>query len=63
MNQGDKVKAGTKLLTFDTEKIAAAGHPATTAFIVASTADATDFDFASGMDAVEGQTPVITYRG
>ena len=63
VNQGDKVKAGTKLLTFDTEKIAAAGHPATTAFIVASTADATDFDFASGMDAAEGQTPVITYRG
>ncbi|MDN0068769.1 PTS system trehalose-specific EIIBC component [Collinsella ihumii] len=63
VNQGDKVKAGTKLLTFDTEKIAAAGHPATTAFIVASTAAATDFDFASGMDAAEGQTPVITYRG
>ncbi|WP_066828606.1 PTS system trehalose-specific EIIBC component [Collinsella ihumii] len=63
VNQGDKVKAGTKLLTFDTEKIAAAGHPATTAFIVASTADATDFEFASGMDAAEGQTPVITYRG
>ena len=63
VNQGDKVKAGTKLLTFDTEKIAAAGHPATTAFIVASTADTTDFDFASGMDAVEGKTPVITFRG
>ena len=63
VNQGDKVKAGTKLLTFDTAKIAAAGHPATTAFIVASTADATDFDFASGMDAVEGKTPVITFRG
>ncbi len=63
VNQGDKVKAGTKLLTFDTEKIAAAGHPATTAFIVASTADATDFDFASGMDAVEGKTPVITFCG
>ncbi|MDN0055904.1 PTS system trehalose-specific EIIBC component [Collinsella ihumii] len=63
VNQGDKVKAGTKLLTFDTAKIAAAGHPATTAFIVASTADATDFDFASGMDAVEGKTPVITFCG
>ncbi|MDN0063768.1 PTS system trehalose-specific EIIBC component [Collinsella ihumii] len=63
VNQGDKVKAGTKLLTFDTEKIAAAGHPATTAFIVASTADATDFEFASGMDAVEGKTPVITFCG
>ncbi|MCF6413101.1 PTS system trehalose-specific EIIBC component [Collinsella tanakaei] len=63
VNQGDKVKAGTKLLTFDTEKIAAAGHPATTAFIVASTAAATDFDFASGMDAVEGKTPVITFCG
>lgn len=63
VNQGDKVKAGTKLLTFDTERIAAAGHPATTAFIVASTADATDFDFASGMDAVEGKTPVITFCG
>ena len=63
VNQGDKVKAGTKLLTFDTEKIAAAGHPATTAFIVASTADAADFEFLAGMDAAEGETPVITFRG
>ncbi|WP_270403834.1 PTS system trehalose-specific EIIBC component [Candidatus Collinsella stercoripullorum] len=63
VNQGDRVKAGTKLLTFDTEKIAAAGHPATTAFIVASTADAADFEFLAGMDAAEGETPVITFRG
>lgn len=63
VNQGDRVKAGAKLLTFDTAKIAAAGYPATTAFIVASPADATDFAYLSGMDAVEGETPVITFKG
>lgn len=36
VSQGDKVKAGQKLLTFDTEKIKAAGYDTTTAVLVAN---------------------------
>ena len=62
VKQGDRVKAGEPLLTFSTEKIAAAGHPATTAFIVAATAKATDFEFETGMDAEAGTTEVVRFR-
>lgn len=37
VKMGDKVKAGQKLLTFDREKIKAAGYSATTAVLVANT--------------------------
>ena len=35
--QGDRVVSGQKLVTFDLDKIAAAGHPATTMVLVAET--------------------------
>lgn len=38
VNQGDKVKAGQKLLTFDIDKIKAAGYSTTTAVLVANSA-------------------------
>lgn len=62
VKQGDCVKAGEPLLTFSSEKITAAGHPATTAFIVAATADAEGFEFATGMDAQAGATEIIHFR-
>ena len=37
VKMGDQVKAGQKLLTFDIEKIKAAGYSATTAVLVANT--------------------------
>lgn len=59
--QGDRVKAGQRLLTFDQAKICAAGHPAVTAFVVSAPGQARDISFASGMDAVAGETAVVEF--
>ena len=59
--QGDRVKAGQRLLTFDQTKIRAAGHPAVTAFVVSAPGQARDISFASGMDAVAGKTAVVEF--
>lgn len=59
--QGDRVKAGQRLLTFDQAKIRAAGHPAVTAFVVSAPGQARDISFASGMDAVAGETAVVEF--
>ena len=39
VSEGDKVKAGQKLISFDMEKIKAAGHPATIMVIVTNSDD------------------------
>lgn len=39
VSEGDKVKAGQKLITFDIEKIRAAGYPATTAVLLTNSED------------------------
>ena len=46
--EGDKVKAGQKLMTFDIEKIKKAGYSTTTAVLV------TNSDDYSGLDIKEG---------
>ena len=61
VNQGDRVKAGQRLLSFTPEKIRAAGHPTATAFVVSATGSAQGVTFASGMDAEAGATEVVTY--
>ncbi len=58
--EGDRVRRGEKLITFDPEKIKAAGHPTITAFIVSDPGDTTP-TFTTGMDAVAGETPVIQF--
>lgn len=45
---GDKVKIGDPLLVFDVEKIKAAGHPLTTAFVITNSDDFTEIAFATG---------------
>ncbi|MFR7452611.1 MAG: PTS glucose transporter subunit IIA, partial [Gemmiger sp.] len=57
---GDKVRTGDKLITFDPDKIRAAGHPVTTAFVVTDAGDAQP-TFATGLDAVAGQTEVMRF--
>lgn len=57
--QGDNVKAGDVLLTFDPAKIAAAGHPAATAMVVSSMGSAKDLEFNLVLDAVAGQTKIV----
>ena len=49
VHEGDMVKAGDKLITFSPDKIAAAGHPKTTAFIVTEPAGHTNMTFHTGI--------------
>ncbi|MBM6924458.1 PTS system trehalose-specific EIIBC component [Pseudoflavonifractor phocaeensis] len=59
VHEGDRVRLGDRLITFDPEKIRQAGHPTTTAFVVTEPGDFT-FSFRSGLEAAAGQTTVIT---
>lgn len=59
VKEGDRVRLGDKLITFDPEKIRQAGHPTTTAFVVSEPADFT-FAFHAGQTAEAGRTTVIT---
>ena len=59
--QGDRVRAGQKLLSFNQDKIRAAGHPTVTAFVASATGSATDVSYLSGCDAEAGVTPVVTF--
>ncbi|MDO4308875.1 MAG: glucose PTS transporter subunit IIA [Eubacteriales bacterium] len=43
VSEGDQVKAGQKLITFDISKIKAAGYPATTAVLLTNSEDYPDF--------------------
>ena len=56
VHEGDMVKAGDKLITFSPDKIAAAGHPKTTAVIVTEPAGHTNMTFHTGIEAKHGET-------
>lgn len=58
---GDQVKCGDPLIRFDMEKIRAAGHPATTVFLVTEEGEASGIQYLTGMDAQAGSTPVIRF--
>lgn len=58
VHEGDQVRAGDKLITFSPEKIAAAGHPKTTVFIVTEPAGHTDMKFFTYIDVTHGETAV-----
>ena len=62
VKEGQHVKAGQDLIRFDPEKIKAAGHPCTTMLIVTSEGNAKGLTMHSGMNAVAGETPVITWN-
>ena len=47
---GDKVKAGQRVLEFDTGAIIAAGHPTTSAFIITNTDECRLIDLKTGQD-------------
>ena len=57
---GDRVHLGDKLITFDPEKIKAAGHPTTTAFLVTDPGDLVP-TFETNVDAQAGRTVVIRF--
>ena len=56
VHEGDTVKAGDKLITFSPDKIAAAGHPKTTVFIVTEPAGHNSMTFHTGIDVQHGET-------
>ena len=58
VKEGDRVKAGQKLITFDPEKIKAAGHPTTTIMVITNTANYTAFDFNSGLEVHAGDNVI-----
>ena len=59
VKEGDRVHSGDKLISFDTEKTKAAGHPTPTAFVITEPGSA-HFNFHTGLDAQAGQTAIIT---
>ena len=58
VQEGDRVRLGDKLITFDPEKIRKAGHPVTTAFVVTESAGHT-LRFITDVDTKAGETDVI----
>lgn len=56
VHEGDTVKAGDKLITFSPDKIAAAGHPKTTVFVVTEPAGHENLTFRTGLEVQHGQT-------
>ena len=53
--QGDKVKAGQKLITFDPEKIRAAGHPLVSIMVITDDAGFGKFSFEAGKEVKSGE--------
>ena len=60
IREGQRVHAGDPLITFDPEKIKAAGHPIITAFVVSDPGD-TSPTFTTGMEAKAGETAVMQF--
>ena len=60
VKEGDRVHLGDKLITFDPEKIKAAGHPTTTAFLVTDPGDLTP-TFETNVEAQAGRPVVIRF--
>ena len=56
VHEGDKVRAGDKLITFSPNKIAAAGHPKTTVFAVTEPSGHENMTFNTGIDVQHGAT-------
>ncbi len=60
VKEGDRVKAGDKLITFDPENIKAAGHPLTTMMVITNDAGYQTFTFNAGIDCESGKTKIST---
>ena len=58
--EGDRVKAGQELITFDPEKIKAAGHPVTTIMVITNGEGYESFRFDAGM-SVKAAENVIAH--
>ena len=61
VKEGDQVKTGDPLISFTPEKIKAAGHPMTTAFLITDNGSAADVRFKPNQEAKAGQTVIAEY--
>lgn len=59
VKEGQRVKRGDKLITFDPEKIKAAGHPCVTVLVVTDE-NGQSIQMRTGMDVKAGQNTVLT---
>lgn len=59
VNEGDKVKAGDKLIKFDAELIKSKGCPATCILAVTNSDEFPNMKLHTGMDAVVGETVIL----
>lgn len=62
VREGQKVRAGEPLITFDRAKIKAAGHPDVTVCIVTEEGNAQNIQFHTGMSAVEKETVLARFQ-
>ena len=56
--EGDRVSAGDKLITFDPEKIRAAGHPLISMMVITEDAGFEDFTFEAGKEVTSGEDSI-----
>lgn len=63
IKEGDTVKAGDRLISFDPAKIKAAGHPATTMLVITEEADGCTPKFLTGKTVTAGRDTIITLEG
>ncbi len=62
VQEGQKVRAGTPLITFDRAKIKAAGHPDVTVCIITEEGNAQNIHFQTGVPVKENETTVATFQ-
>ena len=60
IKEGDMVKAGDRLISFDPAKIKAAGHPATTMLVITEEAEGCKAVFHTGKTVAAGRDPILT---
>ncbi len=60
IKEGDMVKAGDRLISFDPAKIKAAGHPATTMLAITEEAEGCKAVFHTGKTVAAGRDPILT---
>ena len=61
VKEGDRVKAGDPLITFDLDKIRSAGFPTETIMVITDVGKATDIKMHTGISAIAGETVVMDF--
>lgn len=62
VEQGAHVEAGTPLIRFDAEKIEKAGYSTATVCVITDNPTNKEIEFRTGMEAIEKETTIITFR-